>query len=54
MARKAATVKKTYNLPPDLVSRAKRILRASTETETIVLSRCAPERPYPGRSNVTT
>jgi len=38
MARRVATVKKTYNLPPDLVSRAKRILHAQTETETIVLS----------------
>jgi hypothetical protein len=32
------TVKKTYNLPPALVSRAKRILKARTETETIVRS----------------
>lgn len=31
-------MKKTYNLPPELVSRAKRILRARTETEAIVRS----------------
>jgi hypothetical protein len=33
-----ATVKKTYNLPPELVSRAKRILRSATETEAIIRS----------------
>jgi hypothetical protein len=38
MARREATVKKTYNLPPELVGRAKRILRARTETEAIVRS----------------
>ena len=31
-------VKKTYNLPPDLIERARRILRAKTETETIIRS----------------
>jgi hypothetical protein len=31
-------VKKTYNLPPALVSRAKRILKVRTETEAIVRS----------------
>ena len=31
-------MKKTYNLPPELVSRAKQILRARTETEAIVRS----------------
>lgn len=31
-------MKKTYNLPPELVSRAKRILHARTETEAIVRS----------------
>ena len=31
-----ATVKKTYNLPPKLVARAKRILGVRTETEAIV------------------
>lgn len=36
MPRQLRTVKKTYNLPPDLVARAKRILRARTETEAIV------------------
>lgn len=35
MARRAV-VKKTYNLPPELVTRAKRILRVRTETEAIV------------------
>lgn len=38
MARDRATVKKTYNLPPDLVSRAKRILKSATETEAIIRS----------------
>lgn len=33
-----ATVKKTYNLPPELVLRAKRVLKARTETEAIVIS----------------
>ena len=37
MARRA-TVKKTYNLPPDLVLRAKKVLKARTETEAIILS----------------
>ncbi len=36
MARSAATVKKTYNLPPDLVRRVKKVLQAKTETEAIV------------------
>jgi len=36
MARRA--VKKTYNLPPDLIARAKRVLKARTETEAIVRS----------------
>lgn len=36
-----ATIKKTFNLPPDLVSRVKRILKARTETEAIV--RCMEE-----------
>jgi len=35
---RAATAKKTYNLPPKLVSRAKRILRVRTETEAVVRS----------------
>jgi hypothetical protein len=38
MAPRSGTVKKTYNLPPALVARAKRILRARTETEAIVRS----------------
>jgi hypothetical protein len=36
MSRNVATVKKTYNLPPDLVRRVKKVLRAKTETEAIV------------------
>lgn len=31
-------MKKTYNLPPELVLRAKRVLKARTETEAIVIS----------------
>lgn len=31
-------MKKTYNLPPDLVERARRILKVRTETEAIVRS----------------
>jgi hypothetical protein len=36
--RKGATVKKTYNLPPDLIARAQKILGARTETEAIIRS----------------
>jgi hypothetical protein len=35
---RSATLKKTYNLPPKLLSRAKRILGARTETEAVVRS----------------
>jgi hypothetical protein len=38
MARRAAVVKKAYNLPPELVARAKQILHARTETEAIIRS----------------
>lgn len=38
MARRAATVKKTYNLPPDLIERVKRIFKARTETEAVILA----------------
>jgi len=38
MAKRSATVKKTYNLPPDLISRVRRIFKAKTETEAIVLA----------------
>ena len=38
MARRPATVKKTYNLPPDLIARAVQIFDARTETEAIVRS----------------
>ncbi len=41
MTRRLGTVKKTYNLPPDLVKRVKKLLRAKTETEAIV--RCMSE-----------
>lgn len=34
----AATLKKTYNLPPKLLSRVKRILGARTETQAVVRS----------------
>jgi hypothetical protein len=38
MSSRRATAKKTYNLPPDLIDRAKRILKARTETEAIIRS----------------
>ena len=38
MSSRRVTVKKTYNLPPELIARAKRILKARTETEAIVRS----------------
>lgn len=41
MRRTAAAVKKTYNLPPDLVKRVKKVLGAKTETEAII--RCMSE-----------
>jgi hypothetical protein len=41
---KALTVKKTYNLPPDLVQRVKKITGAKTETEAIV--RCMTEGSF--------
>lgn len=37
-------MKKTYNLPPRLVARVKRILEARTETEAIV--RCMEQVAY--------
>ena len=36
MAKSAALVKKTYNLPPDLISRVTRIFKARTETEAVI------------------
>ena len=36
--KRLATAKKTYNLPPALIARAKRVLKARTETEAIVRS----------------
>jgi hypothetical protein len=45
MARRAEhTVKKTYNLPPRLVARVQRLLKARTETEAIV--RCMEQVAY--------
>lgn len=41
MARSAARVKKTYDLPPDLVRRVKEVLHARTATEAII--RCMQE-----------
>jgi hypothetical protein len=38
MSRQRSTVKKTYDSPPALVTRAKRILKSATETEAIVRS----------------
>ncbi|MEZ0314911.1 MAG: hypothetical protein ACAI38_24330 [Myxococcota bacterium] len=35
---RSATAKKTYNLPVKLIARAKRVLKAKTETEAIVRS----------------
>jgi hypothetical protein len=38
MAKRSPTAKKTYDLPPDLIARVRRILKAKTETEAIVLA----------------
>ena len=38
MEKRAPTVKKTYNLPPDLIARVRRIFKAKTETDAIVLA----------------
>ncbi len=38
MKTKAARVKKTYNLPPDLIARVKKVFKVKTETEAIVLA----------------
>ena len=38
MEKKVPTVKKTYNLPPDLIARVRRIFKVKTETEAIVLA----------------
>ncbi len=35
---RSPTAKKTYNLPVKLITRAKRVLKAKTETEAIVRS----------------
>jgi hypothetical protein len=37
MRRSTATAKKTYDLPPDLVKRVKKVLDTRTETEAIIL-----------------
>ena len=38
MKKRATTVKKTYNLPPDLIARVRKLFKAKTETEAIVLA----------------
>ena len=38
MDKRVTRVKKTYNLPPDLIARVKRIFKARTETEAIILA----------------
>ena len=38
MEKRASTVKKTYNLPPDLIARVRKLFKAKTETEAIVLA----------------
>ncbi len=38
MKTKAPRVKKTYNLPPDLIARVKKVFKVKTETEAIVLA----------------
>jgi hypothetical protein len=38
MEKRAPTVKKTYNLPPDLIARVRKLFKAKTETEAIVLA----------------
>jgi hypothetical protein len=38
MEKRAPTVKKTYNLPPDLIARVQKLFKAKTETEAIILA----------------
>jgi hypothetical protein len=38
MEKRTPTVKKTYNLPPDLIARVRKLFKAKTETEAIVLA----------------
>jgi Arc/MetJ family transcription regulator len=38
MAGRSNTVKKTYNLPPELVHKARRALGVRTETEAVILA----------------
>lgn len=38
MEKRVHTVKKTYNLPPDLVARVRKIFRVKTETEAVILA----------------
>jgi hypothetical protein len=38
MEKRVPTVKKTYNLPPDLIARVRKIFKVKTETEAIVLA----------------
>jgi hypothetical protein len=46
MRGSTATAKKTYDLPPDLVTRVKKVLDAKTETEAIIL--CMNEVAFMG------
>lgn len=38
MEKRLPTVKKTYNLPPDLISRVRKIFKVRTETEAVILA----------------
>lgn len=38
MKTKLPRVRKTYNLPPDLIARVKKVFKVKTETEAIVLA----------------
>ena len=44
MARRVETVRKTYNLPPDLLARVRRLYRMRTETEALV--RCMEDATF--------
>lgn len=38
MEKRVPRVKKTYNLPPDLIARVRKLFQAKTETEAIILA----------------
>ena len=38
MGKRVPTVKKTYNLPPDLIARVRKLFKAKTGTEAIILA----------------